>query len=60
MQIAAAGLTWVRIPIGYWAIEVWEGEPYPADITWPYIVQALQWARKYGIRVNFDLHSVSR
>jgi hypothetical protein len=45
---------------GYWAIETWEGEPYLAKVSWKYILQALQWARKYGLRVNLDLHSVGR
>lgn len=33
-QMAGAGLTWVRIPIGWWQIEVWEGEPYLANVGW--------------------------
>lgn len=58
MDIAAAGLNWVRIPFAYWAIETWAGEPYLEKVSWTYILQALQWARKYGLRVNFDFHSV--
>lgn len=57
-QIAAAGLNWVRIPIGYWAIETWPGEPFLERVSWSYFVKALGWARKYGLRVNVDLHTV--
>lgn len=24
---------------------------------WKYLLQAFQWARKYGIRINLDMHS---
>jgi hypothetical protein len=33
-QIAAAGLNYVRIPIPYWAIEVWPGEPFLPQTCW--------------------------
>lgn len=58
MKIADAGLSWIRLPIGFWAIETIEGEPYLKGVSWKYIVQALQWAKKYGLRVNLDLHAV--
>jgi hypothetical protein len=57
-EIAGAGLNWVRIPIPFWAIDVWPGEPFLARTSWKYIVQALQWCRKYGLRVNIDLHTI--
>ncbi|KAG7086576.1 hypothetical protein E1B28_002522 [Marasmius oreades] len=57
-EIAAAGLNYVRIPIPYWLIETWPGEPFLAKVGWKYFVKALGWARKYGIRVNLDLHAV--
>ncbi|KAL0571233.1 hypothetical protein V5O48_010721 [Marasmius crinis-equi] len=57
-MIAAAGLNYVRIPIPYWFIETWPGEPFLAKVGWKYFVRALDWARKYGIRVNLDLHAV--
>ncbi|CAK5268466.1 unnamed protein product [Mycena citricolor] len=66
-QIAGAGLNWVRIPIPFWAIGVWSdigtdgthqvAEPFLETVCWKYIVRALGWARKYGIRVNLDLHT---
>jgi len=56
-MIAAAGLNWVRMPFGFWAIETYEDEPYLEGIAWEYIQRAIGWARKYGIRINLDLHA---
>ncbi|KAG8863719.1 hypothetical protein FRB96_007556 [Tulasnella sp. 330] len=56
-QIAAAGLNWVRIPLPYWAIETWDGEPFLEGVAWKYFLKAIQWARKYGIRINLDFHA---
>jgi glucan 1,3-beta-glucosidase len=33
-DIAGAGLNWVRLPIPYWAIETWDGEPFLAKTSW--------------------------
>ncbi|KAJ7075507.1 glycoside hydrolase [Mycena belliarum] len=69
-EIAGAGLNWVRLSIPFWAISTWSdigsnspsgtpiGEPYLEGVCWKYIVRLLGWARKYGIRVNIDLHAV--
>ncbi|GAA5863868.1 hypothetical protein JCM8547_006089 [Rhodosporidiobolus lusitaniae] len=57
-QIAGAGLNWVRIPIGWWAVETWDGEPFLEGVAWTYFLKAVGWARKYGLRVNLDLHAV--
>ncbi|TFL03517.1 glycoside hydrolase superfamily [Pterulicium gracile] len=57
-KIAAAGLNWIRLPIGWWAIEVLEGEPFLPKVSWNYFLKAIEWARKYGLRINLDLHAV--
>ncbi|KAI5900779.1 glycoside hydrolase family 5 protein [Schizophyllum commune H4-8] len=57
-EIAGAGLNWLRIPIAFWAIETWEGEPFLAKTSWTYLLRVLKWARKYGLRVCLDLHAV--
>ncbi|EJF57265.1 glycoside hydrolase [Dichomitus squalens LYAD-421 SS1] len=68
-QIAGAGLNWIRVPIPFWAIEKWDNvgvdangetvaEPFLARTCWKYILRLLGWARKYGIRVNLDLHTI--
>ncbi|KAF7298343.1 Glycoside hydrolase family 5 protein [Mycena kentingensis (nom. inval.)] len=71
-QIAAAGLNWVRVPIPFWAVSRWTdvgsdsypdsdevvAEPFLEGACWKYIVRLFTWARKYGIRVNLDLHTI--
>jgi aryl-phospho-beta-D-glucosidase BglC (GH1 family) len=57
-EMAGAGLNWIRLPIPFWAIETWPGEPFLARTSWTYILKVLGWARKYGIRVNLDLHTI--
>src|SRR5689334_10993373 len=52
--IAAAGLNWVRIPLPFWAIEVWDDEPFLPRVCWSYFLKAIKWARKYGLRINLD------
>ncbi|KAH9980769.1 exo-1-3-beta-glucanase [Russula compacta] len=56
-NIAAAGLNHVRLPIGYWAWEVWPGEPYIQGQL-PYLRNAVNWARTYGLKLIIDLHGV--
>lgn len=56
-EIAGAGLNWIRLPIPWWAIEVWDGEPFLPRTSWKYILRAFQWARKYGLRIMIDLHT---
>ncbi|ESK85926.1 glycoside hydrolase family 5 protein [Moniliophthora roreri MCA 2997] len=53
--IAAAGLNHVRIPIGYWAFDLEEGEPYISGQL-PYLQQAIGWAQNHGLKVIVDLH----
>ncbi|KAI9791005.1 MAG: hypothetical protein M1816_004572 [Peltula sp. TS41687] len=57
-DIAAAGLDHVRIPFSYWAVVTYPGDPYVAQISWRYLLRGIEWARKHGLRVNLDLHSV--
>ncbi|ORX35685.1 exo-beta-1,3-glucanase [Kockovaella imperatae] len=57
-EIASVGLNWIRLPIGHWAVETWPGEPFLERVSWTYVLKAIQWCRKYGIRINLDLHTV--
>ncbi|KZT68170.1 glycoside hydrolase family 5 protein [Daedalea quercina L-15889] len=57
-EIAGAGLNHVRIPLGYWAIETWAGEPFLEHVSWTYFLKAIEWARKYGLRINLDFHAL--
>ncbi|ODN81033.1 hypothetical protein L202_03131 [Cryptococcus amylolentus CBS 6039] len=56
--IAGAGLNYVRIALGYWAVETIDGEPYLPKVSWTYFVKAIGWARKYGLRILVDFHSL--
>jgi len=57
-DIASAGLNWVRLPVGWWMIETWDKEPFVEGISFKYFLKAITWARKYGLRINLDLHAV--
>ncbi len=57
-NIAGAGLNWVRLPIGFWALETYANEPFLEGVAWEYVLKAIKWARKYGLRINLDLHAV--
>ncbi|KAL2822551.1 glycoside hydrolase superfamily [Aspergillus granulosus] len=54
-QIAEAGLTHVRIPVGYWAAAPIDGEPY-VDGQLEYLDQAVSWAAANNLQVMIDLH----
>lgn len=57
-QIAGAGLNWVRVPIPFWAIDKWDEEPFLVRTCWKYILRLFRWCRKYGLRINLDLHTI--
>jgi aryl-phospho-beta-D-glucosidase BglC (GH1 family) len=57
-MITAAGLNWVRIPLPFWAIETYPNEPHLPKVSWKYFLTAIEWARKYGLRINLDLHAI--
>lgn len=56
--IAGAGLNWIRLPIPFWAIQKYDNEPFLEGVAWKYVLKAFEWARKYGIRINLDLHAL--
>lgn len=56
--MAAAGLDHVRIPFSHWAVEVYDGDPYVFRTSWRYLLRGIEWARRHGLRVNLDLHSL--
>ncbi|KAK6527214.1 hypothetical protein TWF281_010403 [Arthrobotrys megalospora] len=56
--IAAAGLDHIRIPFSYWAVEVFDDDPYVPQISWRYLLRGIEWARKYGLRIKLDLHGL--
>lgn len=54
-QIAQAGMNFVRIPIGYWAVIPLENEPY-VNGQLPFLDKAVDWAKAAGLKVIVDLH----
>ncbi|KAK4463813.1 glycoside hydrolase superfamily [Cladorrhinum samala] len=57
-EIADAGLDHVRIPFSYWAVQTYDGDPYLFRTSWRYLLRAIEWCRKYGLRVNLDVHGL--
>lgn len=57
-DVQAAGFDHVRIPFSYWAITTYSGDPYVPKISWRYLLRSIEYARKYGLRVNLDLHAL--
>ncbi|KAL9604638.1 MAG: hypothetical protein Q9219_000358 [cf. Caloplaca sp. 3 TL-2023] len=57
-RIQAAGFDHVRIPYSYWAVTTFPGDPYVPKISWRYLLRAIEYCRKYGLRVNLDLHAL--
>jgi len=50
-----AGLNHVRLPIGYWALDIRPGEPWVWG-SWEYVLKAADWCRKHGLQLMIDLH----
>ncbi|AEO64096.1 glycoside hydrolase family 5 protein [Thermothielavioides terrestris NRRL 8126] len=57
-QIRDAGLDHVRIPFSYWAVQTYDGDPYLFRTSWRYLLRGIEWCRRYGLRVNLDLHGL--
>ncbi|KAI9594786.1 glycoside hydrolase superfamily [Syncephalis fuscata] len=54
-KLANAGINHVRIPIGYWAVNVARDEPWVQGHI-PYLFKAVSWASAYNMKVMIDLH----
>lgn len=57
-EIADAGLDHIRIPYSYWAVQTYDSDPYLYRASWRYLLRGIEWARKYGLRINLDLHGL--
>lgn len=51
-EMVAAGINWVRLPFGHWAVQTIPGEAYYERKSWEYVLLGIKWARKYGIRIK--------
>jgi len=64
-ELVAAGISHVRIPVGYWYWDVEEGEPFPdsnlddndAESPLFYLKRALMWMDELGLQALIDLHA---
>ncbi|GAB5037176.1 glucan-beta-glucosidase [Nannochloropsis oceanica] len=58
VRLKDAGITYLRIPIGYWILgKEWllPGDTYQPG-GWPYLERALGWASELGLKCIIDLH----
>ena len=56
-DLADAGITHVRIPIGHWiTCDVADDEPYVCG-EWSYLKRVAEWCQKYDVLVWLDLHT---
>merc|ERR1719187_663178 len=64
MKVSAAGVTHVRIPLGYWYWDVADGEPFPLpnmddtdeNSALFYLKRGLQWLDELDMKAELDLH----
>ncbi|KAK7037510.1 hypothetical protein VNI00_011002 [Paramarasmius palmivorus] len=56
-KIKDAGLNHVKIPIGYWAWDISQGEPYHQGQLF-YLNQAVGWARDLGLKIIITLQGL--
>lgn len=56
-NISSVGLNMVRIPVGYWSFLKYPGDPYVKGAQ-NYLDDAIDWAKKYDLKVWIDLHGV--
>ena len=56
IRLAEAGITHVRIPVGYWIMgDIRAGEPWvTGELT--YLQRAMHWFKASHLKVVFDLH----
>jgi len=64
MKVNSAGVTHVRIPVGYWYWDVEDGEPFPTpnfddtdeNSALFYLKRGLQWLDELDMKAEIDLH----
>jgi len=54
-KLASHGITHLRVPVGYWIVDIQPGEPFvPGGMT--YLTRLLGWAQQLNLGVVVDLH----
>ncbi|KAJ1982456.1 hypothetical protein H4R34_001715, partial [Dimargaris verticillata] len=56
-KLSTYGLNHIRIPMGYWALDVKPDEPFVQG-SFKYVLKAVRWAHKYGLKAIIDIHGV--
>ncbi|KAF8204081.1 glycoside hydrolase family 5 protein [Pholiota molesta] len=54
-RIQEAGLNHVRIPIGYWAFDLYPGDEFVQGQL-PYLLKAVEWAEEYCLKIMLVLY----
>ncbi|KAK9767188.1 hypothetical protein K7432_003187 [Basidiobolus ranarum] len=54
-KLSNYGLNTIRIPYGYWMVDVNDDEPYVQG-QYPYLRRAVSWAIEHNLHVLLDLH----
>ena len=54
--LASSGINWLRVPVGYWIVDIGAGEPF-VDGGMFYLRRLLTWAEELGLSVLVDLHA---
>ena len=61
LKLTTAGISHIRIPYGYWLVDVEPGEPFPAPPSSDsegqrfYLKRMLQWAEQAGLKVKIAI-----
>jgi glucan 1,3-beta-glucosidase len=53
--LRASGINWLRVPVGYWIVDIRAGEPFVAGGI-EYLKRLLRWSEEVGLKVLVDLH----
>lgn len=56
-RLKKMGITHIRIPVGYWMVDVADDEPWVTG-GWDYLLKAMGWARDADLECLIDLHGV--
>jgi len=54
-SISSAGITHVRIPVGYWIVDLLPNEPF-VEGGMEYLLKGIEWAKQNNLKVMIDLH----
>jgi glucan 1,3-beta-glucosidase len=53
--LSSNGINFLRIPLGYWAMDILDSEPFVGG-QFKYLNRILGWAERYDLQILIDLH----